>query len=116
MQRPSESELGWGCEASLAYNGTRCHGSCFTGAPVERWPLAQLVASRQQQRLLCGARLLTTVAMPWPCRLKIGGVPFYIIGSGEGEGKRYALSGAQPVSSFIKVVERVLAERQQGSQ
>ena len=25
----------------------------------------------------------------------------------------YALSGAQPVSSFVKVVERVLAERQQ---
>ncbi|PRW59910.1 DSBA family thioredoxin domain containing [Chlorella sorokiniana] len=49
-------------------------------------------------------------------QLKIGGVPYYVIGSGDGEGKRYALSGAQPVSAFVKAVERVLEERQQGSQ
>lgn len=59
---------------------------------------------------------LTTDLFPPKSRLKIGGVPYYIVGSGDGEGKRYALSGAQPVASFVKVVERVLAERPQGSQ
>jgi hypothetical protein len=36
-------------------------------------------------------------------------VPYFIIGVGGG-GKRYALSGAQPVRAFLATFDKVLAE------
>lgn len=39
-------------------------------------------------------------------------MPYYIISSSDGNGKRYALSGAQPVVAFVKTVEKVLADEQ----
>lgn len=49
-------------------------------------------------------------------RMKISGVPFFIITAGDGAtGKAHALSGAQPVARLVAAFDRALLEEEEAA-